>query len=75
MATICVREVDKVVFKNFKAKAVQNGLNIGDALTLAMHEWVDFKRVSFLKLKPVKWGKGTERVSEEIDRYVYGGRS
>lgn len=24
-----------------------------------------------LKLKPVRWGKGTERVSEEIDKYVY----
>jgi len=26
----------------------------------------------FATLKPVKWGKGTERVSEKVDKILYG---
>ena len=30
------------------------------------------KKVSFLSLKPVSWGKGTEKTSKEIDKILYG---
>lgn len=74
MGQIAVRKVDEKVFKAFKAKAVVEGLNVGEALTLAMKEWIDERgeRESFLTLKPVDWGKGTEKTSKDIDKLLYG---
>jgi len=71
---LSVREVDKKIFIDFKAKAVKTGITIGDALTLAMKHWLDEEeeRKSFLELKPIDWGKGTEKTSTEIDTIIYG---
>ncbi len=70
---ITVRDVDKQVFKEFKANAVQQGLNVGSALTLAMEKFLSQqKKVKFTSLKPVRWGAGTEQVSEEVDNILYG---
>lgn len=74
MATIAVREVDEKVFRQFKSKAVSDGLPVGEALTLAMKSWLDVsrKRKSVLSLKPSDWGVGSEHSCEEIDKYLYG---
>ena len=31
------------------------------------------KKDKFTGLKPINWGKGTEHVSEEVDKILYGG--
>jgi len=71
-----VRGVDKLVFKQFKAEAVNAGLNVGAALTLAMKYWLDkpknLEKLSLLDYKAKGWGKGTEKTSQEIDRILYG---
>jgi len=30
------------------------------------------KKTKFTSLKPVDWGKGTENVSREVDKILYG---
>ena len=75
MTQITVRDVDQEVFREFKAEAVKRGLTMGSALTLAMEKFkaeLTKKRQKFTALKPVSWGKGTEQVSEEVDKILYG---
>lgn len=71
---LCVRDVDQKIFREFKARVVKEGLTVGSALTLAMKQWVEeeSERKSFLELKPVDWGAGTEKSSKEIDGLLYG---
>ncbi len=73
---LSVKDVEEDVFREFKSELVREGLTVGKALTLAMQLWLE--RVeqkptkSLLSLKLTRWGKGTERASEEIDRIVGG---
>lgn len=73
---ICVKSVDGEIFKEFRAEAVREGLNVGKALNFAMQEWLEKSekkpKMSILDLKPWNWGKGTERLSEEADEVLYG---
>ena len=72
---LSVREVDENVFREFKAEAVREGMPIGKALSLAMNQWLKQHKKplrSVLDFKPVNLGKGTERLSEEIDKTLYG---
>ena len=76
MTQITVRDVDQEVFREFKAEAVKRGLTMGSALTLAMEKFkveLTKKKQKFTTLKPVSWGRGTERVSEEVDKILYSG--
>ena len=72
---LSVKEVDEKTFQEFKAESIREGLKVGQALTLAMQEWLKTEKktqkVSFLNLKPIKGGKGTEKVSENIDKILY----
>ena len=69
---LSVKDVDERVFRELKAESVREGVKIGKALNWAMKSWLDKKpRLRFLDLKPKDWGKGTERVSEEIDKLLY----
>ena len=72
---LSVKNVEKEVFQEFKAEAVREGLPIGRSLTLAMKLWLEKRerktQLSILNLKPKHWGKGSERVSEEIDKIAY----
>ncbi len=71
---ITVREVDPKVFQEFKAEATRFGLTIGTALTLAMEKFkaeLQRKKGRFTALRPMPWGKGTERLSEEVDAILY----
>jgi hypothetical protein len=51
-------------------------MKIGQALTQAMEMWIKLskvrKRGSLLDLETFNWGKGTEKVSTEIDTITYG---
>ena len=74
---IAVREIDKEVFRKFKAKTVEDDMKLGEALTLAMNFWLmkKNKRVNpkaLLKIKPFDWGKENEKASERIDEFLYG---
>ena len=72
---ITIKNVQEHVFREFKAESVREGLKVGDSLTLAMGLWLERSRkkpkLSLLDLKPKDWGKGTERISEQIDRIAY----
>ena len=72
---VTIKNVKEEVFREFKAESVRERLKIGDSLTLAMKLWLERSRkkprMSILNLKPKDWGKGTERLSENIDRAVY----
>jgi hypothetical protein len=72
-----VRDVDPEVVMEFKAAAVKEGLPMGKALTQAMEVWRNLPRRkpkrSMAAFKPFKGPKGTERLSEEIDKVLYGG--
>jgi len=72
---ITIKNVQEQVFREFKAESIREGLKVGDSLTLAMGLWLEKSKkkpkLSLLDLKPKDWGKGTERLSEEIDRVVY----
>jgi len=71
---LSVRDVDENVFRAFKAKAVEENLPVGRAVSLALKHWLDEskKKKSFLELKPWNWGKGTEQLSSQIDEVLYG---
>lgn len=72
---ITVRDVDEDIFREFKAEAIRHGLTLGSALTLAMKKFRSEllkKKLKFTSLQPVAWGKGTEKVSEEVDKILYG---
>ncbi len=72
---VTIKNVKEEVFREFKAESVRERLKIGDSLTLAMKLWLERSKkkpgISILNLKPKDWGRGTERLSENIDRAVY----
>jgi hypothetical protein len=75
---ITIRGLDEAVFRRFKAKAIEEGMRLGEAVTQAMEIWIKRRRAkgraSLLEMEPLDWGAGTERLSIEIDRVLYGGR-
>lgn len=75
---ITIRGLQETVFRRFKAKAAEEDMKLGDALSQAMEAWLKREkagapRAKLSDLKITNWGKGTERSSEEIDKVVYGG--
>jgi len=76
-SAIGVREIDREVFREFKARAVEENIRLGYALTLAMKQWIEReikkqREIKMPKLKPFNFGPGNERVSEDIDKILYG---
>jgi hypothetical protein len=73
---VTVRGVDAEVFRRFKAKAAEEGMNLGEALTQAMEIWVKQRsakpRARLLEINPFNWGRGLERASVEVDKISYG---
>ena len=79
--TIAVRDVDEETFRKFRAMTVEDGMKLGDTLTIAMKHSVEDERKkkpdpkNLLKIRPVKIGKEKVRWSEEIDEFLYGERT
>jgi hypothetical protein len=79
-AITAIRGLDEEVLRRFKARAVEERLKMGEALTLATKKWMREKGGEktdpkyLLKIKPFDWGKGTEKTSKEIDKILYGGK-
>ena len=72
---VTLKNVEKDIFREFKAEAVREDLALGKAVTLAMKFWLVRARkkpkLSILDLKPTSWGRGTERLSIEADEVLY----
>lgn len=72
---LSVKDVEEQVFREFRAESVREGFKVGKALTLAMRLWLEKRgkkpKMSILNLKARDWGRGTERLSEEIDSTIY----
>ena len=72
---ITIRKLDESVFRRFKAKAVEEGMRLGEAMAQAMEMWLRQKsvrrRASLIEIEPFDWGKGTEKTSVEIDQILY----
>jgi len=73
---LTIRSLNDSVFKKFKAKAVEEGMKLGEALTQAMELWIKQRNVkrsaNLLDIKPFNWGEGTEKTSIEIDQILHG---
>ena len=74
MTDISIRGVNEDIFKEFKAKVVKKGMTIGQAVSMAMEEWVEeeTEKRDILDFKPWDWGDGTENTSEIVDEILYG---
>lgn len=73
---IGVREVDKEIFNKFRTKALEKKMKLGNAITFAMKIWIEDqnrinKKSKATLLKPFSFGKGTEKLSTEIDKFLY----
>ena len=73
---ITIRNISRKLYQEFKAEAARRGLKVGEALTLAIQEFVKSERksgtLSILDFEPFDWGEGTETVSEDVDKILYG---
>jgi hypothetical protein len=72
------RNVDRDVYKKFRQKALERGLSVGNAISMAMELWVasdSNKGKDFSKLMEVAGlikTKGKVKWSEEVDEILYG---
>ncbi|OGI15434.1 hypothetical protein A3K63_01790 [Candidatus Micrarchaeota archaeon RBG_16_49_10] len=76
-----IRGLDEEIYMKFKEKAITEGMTVGEALNLAMKDWVkggskkeELNPKNLLNAKPFDWGSGTERTSEEVDKILYGNK-
>ena len=75
---ITIRNIDAQLYREIKAEATREGINTGTAINSAIRLWLNRRRAqvkperSFLELEPIDFGPGTENLSEEHDKYLYG---
>lgn len=72
-----IRNLDEAAFRELKARAALEGKTIGEILTEAIWAYTSRppparKTGSLKDIRPEPFPKGNERLSEEIDRIVYG---
>lgn len=75
---ITIRGLQESIFRKFKAKAVEEDMKLGDALSQAMEAWLKKGKAQkpqgkLSNIPITHWGKGTEHSSHEIDTIIYGG--
>lgn len=78
---LVVRKTNKEIYKRFRQKALEENMNVGEALNQAMVYWLakeesekpDVKKL--LKLNGLIKTDKTVKWSEEIDEILYGGSS
>lgn len=79
-AIVAVRGVDEEAYRRFRAKAVEERVNVGDALAEAMRGWVREKEENetrpdprnFLRMEGFIKTKKKVRWSEEVEEVLYG---
>lgn len=72
---VTIKEVDDRAFRELKAAAAKNKMTIGSALNLAIRSWLwttQNTKGRLSKIKSWDWGPGTERLSEQADKVLYG---
>lgn len=72
-----IRNLDPQAYRRLKARAALDGQTIGEAVNEAIraylsHPGPEQKGYGWEDLHPVDLPPGNERLSEEIDRVVYG---
>ncbi|MHB1812657.1 MAG: hypothetical protein ACYCPR_09645 [Thermoplasmataceae archaeon] len=76
---LVVRKTNKEIYKRFRQKALEENMNVGEALNQAMNYWLakekhktpDVRRM--LKLNGLIKTNKTVKWSEDIDKLLYGG--
>lgn len=69
-----IRNIDPFIYKKLKTKAAQEGISIGEAVTMAVSEWLGIsnkKKRSIIDIKPEHFGKQYRNLSEDIDEVLY----
>lgn len=79
---IGVRDVDEETFRRFRARALAEKIKLGDALTMLMIKYLKEKEkrkeehwkkvLALAEAKPLNFGPGNERLSEQVDEILYG---
>ncbi len=73
---ITIRNLQETIFRRFKARAVEEDMKLGDALTQAMEMWLGMRKEKpkhkLTGLPMSDWGKGNEHVSKNVDKILYG---
>ena len=72
-----IRNLDPQIYRSLKARAALTGRNMGDLVNEALRGYLARpapveRQGSLLRLEPVAFADGNERLSEEIDAIVYG---
>ncbi len=72
-----IRNLDEVAYRSLKARAALAGKTIGAMVNEAIRAYLarpdlEPKLRSLRDLTPEQYPEGTERLSEDIDRIVYG---
>jgi plasmid stability protein len=72
-----IRNIDPGAYRALKARAALSGQTIGEAFNEAVRAYLGRpappgKSASLRALAPEPYPEGNERLSEEIDRVVYG---
>jgi len=72
-----VRNLDESAYRALKARAALEGVPIGELLTRAIKAFLGrpepaMEQRSLAEVQPTLYPAGCERLSEEIDRTVYG---
>jgi len=72
-----IRNIDEAAFRQLKARAALSGKTLGQALSEAIRCYLgrpgEATRLGTLReLVPEDYPEGSERLSEEIDRILYG---
>ena len=73
-----IRNLDEKNYRRLKARAALTGKTVGEIINEALAAYLERaeqhpKTGSLKDLAPETYGKGTERLSEEIDDVVYRG--
>jgi ribosomal protein S8 len=70
-----IRNIDENVYRKLKAKAMLEGLSVGEAVTEAIKTWLGYrkeKKASILDIKPVSSKRKNRMLSVEVDKLLYG---
>lgn len=72
-----IRNIDDRAYRELKARAALTGKTIGEAINEAIRHYLSrpetlARHKSLRDLIPEEYPEGNERLSEEIDRIVYG---
>ncbi|MBI5228261.1 hypothetical protein HY988_06740 [Candidatus Micrarchaeota archaeon] len=75
---ITIRNVDEELLRNFKAEAVRENKNFGEATSEAFRLWLEHKNQEIHKkkgkltdIKPLHFKSGFKDLSKRVDEIVY----